>query len=59
MITDEHIGYKYTLCEPGPAKKYALSIWYELTREYIFERSVDTEEEAKSAIVQLHKDGFI
>ena len=59
MIASEHMGIKYTLTEPGPCKKYALSTWYELTREYIFERSVESDKEAKTAIQQLINDGFL
>lgn len=58
-MKETHSKVKYKLIQPGPAKKYGLYTWYNLTKEYIFERSVETEEEAKKAIDQLLKDGFI
>lgn len=57
MLT--HSGVRYRLKEPGPAKKYGLWIWYSLTQEYIFERSVDSDEKAREAIDQLLRDKFI
>jgi len=54
-----HSGVKYKLKEPGPAKAYGLYTWYDLTQEYLFELSVDNNEEAMDAIDQLLADGFL
>lgn len=57
-MEDVHSNVKYKLTE-GSFTKYHLRIWYSLTSEYIFERSVDSKEQAEKAIDQLLADGFI
>ena len=54
-----HDGVKYKVLEPGPAGKYGLWVWWNPTKEFIFERSIGSEEDATNAIDQLLTDGFI
>ena len=62
-----HSGVKYKLEKSqwtGEATgtvydKLGLWCWYNLTKEYIFERTVKDEEDAKKAIDFLLHDGFV
>jgi hypothetical protein len=66
-IRSEHLGVKYTI-EEGLWESFSgkpqrprlmLHTWYELTKEYIFESTVSSEEDAKQRIAHLVANGFI
>jgi hypothetical protein len=40
-------------------QRLKLYTWYELTKEYIFERTVKDVKDAKRGISQLKRDGFL
>lgn len=66
-IHGTHSGVKYTLQETTwlsevtqkMQPRLILWTWYDLTKEYIFEETVKSEEHAFKRIDELKRDGFL